>query len=81
MLIYFNFYEVSFQFSNFFYTINLWAPPQKIDLEKLARAGTGNTELVQCSLAGTPEGHSAMDKALTCHAGGRGLNQDTTKDF
>ena len=28
-----------------------------------------------------PEGHSAMDKALTCNAGGRGLNLDMTKDF
>ena len=28
-----------------------------------------------------PEGHSAMDKALACHAGGQGLNPDITKDF
>ena len=25
--------------------------------------------------------HSKMDIALACHAGGRGLNPDTTKDF
>ena len=28
-----------------------------------------------------PEGHSAMDKALDCHKGGQGINQDATKNF
>ena len=32
-------------------------------------------------LLALPEGHSAMDKALPCHADGRGSNPDTIKDF
>ena len=28
-----------------------------------------------------PKGYSTMDKALPCHAGGRGSNLDMTKDF
>ena len=28
-----------------------------------------------------PKGHSAMDKALVCNAGGRGSNLDTAKDL
>ena len=28
-----------------------------------------------------PQGHSPMDKALTCHTGSWGSNQDTTKGF
>ena len=27
-----------------------------------------------------PKGHSAMDKALTCHTGGRGLNPGQDQD-
>ena len=27
------------------------------------------------------EGHSTMDNALACHAGGHGSNLDATKDF
>ena len=27
------------------------------------------------------KGHSAMDKAFACHAGGWGLSPDTNKDF
>ena len=28
-----------------------------------------------------PEGHGVMDKALACHAGGRGLNPRQDKEF
>ena len=33
------------------------------------------------SLFSMPKGHSAMDKALTWHAGSQGLNPDTTKVY
>ena len=35
----------------------------------------------KCIIVNMPEGPSAIDKALTCHADSWGLSPDTTKDF
>ena len=44
--------------------------------EECSEANSLKTKVLQL-----PEGHSTFNKAIACHAGRRGSNQDTTKDL